>query len=58
MKLSNLMNLEIIGPHKDDKFLLDSLETQGQIFGIQSKCFEPKRWLEEGDLIQLGNDVL
>ena len=34
------------------------METQGQIFGIQSKCFEPKRWLEEGDLIQLGNDVL
>jgi len=58
LKLSNLMNLEIIGPHKDDKFLLDSLETQGQIFGIQSKCFKPKRWLGEGDLILLGDDVL
>ena len=46
------LNCEIIGPHKDDQFLLDEL-TPG-MFGIsEAQSFTPDRYLNEGDTLDL-----
>ena len=57
-ELSEILKVEIHGPHIDDKFLLDELEKQGEMFGLTSKNCYPDKWLEEGDVIEIGNEVL
>lgn len=56
------LGVEIIGPHKDDKLLLDSLEQQGQAYGITgARNLTPDRWLEEGESVDIAGhqfDVL
>lgn len=47
-----------IWPHINDKFLLDGLQKQGEIFGMLSKNCNPDKWLNEGDTIELGNEKL
>jgi len=55
-ELAERLNLPIEGPHKDDKFLVDSLEEQGTRFGLEpSRPFVPTRWLEGGDTVSFGN---
>ena len=60
--LAEILNVEVIGPHKADLFWLQGLEGQSQMFGFPlCKAFEPNQWLEEGDLVKFGNqriDVL
>ncbi len=58
LKLSKELNLPIIGPHFDDKFLLDTLEIQGNLYGIQAKVFSPSQWLKDNDSIDFGNESL
>jgi glyoxylase-like metal-dependent hydrolase (beta-lactamase superfamily II) len=45
----------VIGPHPDDRFLLQSLVEAGQRWG-QTGCrnVEPDRWLAEGDRVTIG----
>ena len=57
-EISEILNIEIHGPHIDDKFLLDGLQKQGEMFGLQSKNCDPDRWLNEGDVITIGNEKL
>ena len=57
-EISKILNVEIHGPHIDDKFLLDGLQKQGEMFGLQSKNCDPDRWLNEGDVITIGNEKL
>ncbi|HIG24147.1 MBL fold metallo-hydrolase [Henriciella sp.] len=45
---------EIIGPHKDDQWLLDEIESSGQRYGItDGKNVTPDRYLEDGDELEL-----
>ena len=57
-ELADKLNLDIIGPHKDDKFLLDSLAEQGKMFGLNSKDCSPDVWLNEGDIVTIGKEKL
>ena len=57
-ELSEILNVEIHGPHKEDKFLLDELQKQGEMFSLSSKNCHPHEWLDEGDVIKIGNEVL
>jgi glyoxylase-like metal-dependent hydrolase (beta-lactamase superfamily II) len=57
-ELSEILNIKIYGPHKADKFLLDELQRQGEMFGLPSKNCNPDSWLEEGDIIEIGNEIL
>ena len=57
-ELSEILNIKIYGPHKADKFLLDELQKQGEMFGLPSKNCNPDSWLEEGDIIEIGNEIL
>ena len=51
--------VDIIGPHRADQFLLDSLPAQSQRFGFAPcAALTPQRWLEEGDTVQVGNITL
>ena len=47
-ELARTLNLEIIGPHIDDKFLLDELEAQGSMLGLSAQNCTPDLWLNEG----------
>ena len=57
-EISEILNVEIHGPHIDDKFLLDGLTKQGEMFGLQSKNCNPDKWLDEGDVVSVGNEKL
>ena len=59
LTLSQHLGIPILGPHLDDAFLLDSLPMQAQRFGFPpAHAFTPTRWLEAGEVLQLGNITL
>ena len=57
-ELADKLNLKIIGPHKDDDFLLQALEIQGQMYNMKAQNFTPDQWLTHGDTLRFGNQVL
>ena len=57
-ELARILSLEIEGPHKEDLFLLESLEEQGKMLGMECENCVPDRWLNEGDEIKLANENL
>ncbi len=60
-ELRETLGAPIEGPHVGDKFLLDSLETAGKMFGFPCRNVTPDRWLAEGDQVAFGEaglDVL
>jgi len=58
-ELSESYKLPIEGPQEEDKFWIDSLPQQSQMFGFPPvKVFTPTRWLNQGDSIKVGNEVL
>ena len=58
MEIAQMLNIKIEGPHKEDKFLLDSLQSQGKMFGMQARNCVPDKWLEDGDTVTVGNSAL
>ncbi len=57
--LARKLNLPIIGPHPDDKFWIDALAQQAQMFGMaKAEPFAPTRWLADGDTVQVGEVTL
>ncbi|NVN82946.1 MULTISPECIES: MBL fold metallo-hydrolase [unclassified Vibrio] len=57
--LAEMLKVNIVGPHKADNFWLQGLENQSQMFGFPlCKAFEPNTWLEEGDKVTFGNQVI
>lgn len=45
----------LVGPDLRDAFLLATIETQAQAYGLTGlRDVTPDRWLEEGDVIELG----
>jgi hydroxyacylglutathione hydrolase len=58
-ELKEALNLDIIGPHRDDLPLLEKLETQAEKFGLAMKVENvlPDQWLEDGDTVSFGQHV-
>jgi len=55
-ELRDTLNVPIVGPHVDDKFLLDHVVESGASFGMTGvRNFTPDRWLNEGDKVALGD---
>ena len=54
-ELKKLLDVQIIGPHADDKMLLDNIEIVAAGYGM-SGMFNatPDRWLEEGETLSIG----
>ncbi len=45
----------VIGPHEDDQWLLDSLQSQGENYGmVEARNVTPDRYLNDGDQLELG----
>lgn len=58
-ELAQQLNIDIIGPHKDDLFWLQSMDEQSSMFGFPKPVkFTPSQWLEEGDVIRVGKEQL
>lgn len=58
MQLKEALGVEIIGPHADDKPLLDKIETQARNYGMTGlRNCTPDRFLVEGDKLAFaGHD--
>jgi len=55
-QLAKHYDVQIEGPHKEEKFWLDMLPQQAMMFNFApAKAFLPHRWLEQGDTVQVGN---
>ena len=62
-ELREKLGVQVIGPHEDDKPLLDILDTRAAALGfdIPARKLTPDRWLKQGDRVSLGEhqfDVL
>jgi len=58
-ELARRLNVPIIGPHRDDLFLIETLADQGRMFGLgHGESFEPTEWLVQGDRVRVGEDEL
>jgi glyoxylase-like metal-dependent hydrolase (beta-lactamase superfamily II) len=53
-ELAEALSLEIVGPHREDKWLLDDLAVSGAEYGIPARPCVPDRWLEENDVVSIG----
>ncbi|MGF9563789.1 MBL fold metallo-hydrolase [Neorhizobium sp. JUb45] len=58
-ELRERLGVPVIGPHIDDKPLLENLEVQGQKFGVAMplRNLVPDRYLAEGDSVSFGSHV-
>ena len=58
-ELADMLNIKIEGPHKDDQFWIDIFPQQIQQFGFPTaRKFKTSRWLEQGDIVKVGNEKL
>lgn len=58
-ELAECLGLPIEGPHREDQFWIDALPQQSRMFGFPEVArFAPDRWLQGGDLVQLGAATL
>ena len=57
MELKRALGVDIVGPHEDDRMLLEGLEMQARMFGIPGTVenVEPDRWLDEGECVRFGD---
>jgi glyoxylase-like metal-dependent hydrolase (beta-lactamase superfamily II) len=57
--LARRLAIPVEGPHIGDRFWVDHLPDQGRMFGVPGgERFEPSRWLEHGDTVQVGEQTL
>lgn len=55
--LADKLSVEVIGPQREDAFLLQALTQQGTMFGVPgAKAFEPTRWLTHGEVVEVGQE--
>lgn len=57
--LARRLEAPILGPHRDDAFLLEALPQQAQMFGFPPhRAFTPDNWLDAGETICFGEESL
>ncbi len=53
--LAERLDIPIIGPHRDDKWLLDQVAAQGELYGVPGgRDVTPDKWLCDGDRVRIG----
>ncbi len=59
LEIAKHYDVPIVGPHIGDKFWLDALMQQSQMFGFPPATpFSPNQWLEDNDKITVGTLTL
>ena len=54
-ELKRLTSVPIEGPHKDDQFWIDQIQSTGERYGVpEARIFVTDRWLDDGDVVTLG----
>lgn len=58
-ELAERLGVPIEGPQLEDRFWIEGMAKQSQMFGLGGvRAFEPDRWLEEGDQVHFGEVTL
>lgn len=57
-ELAAITGARIEGPHRDEEELIRSLPDQGRRFNMRAEAFTPDRWLEDGDQVRFGEQVV
>lgn len=58
-ELAARLAIPVLGPHRDDRFWLDAIPEQCLTFRFPAcETFTPTRWLNDGDTINVGEEVL
>lgn len=58
-ELTSLLSIPVIGPHQDDQFWIDAIPEQCRTFRFPTcNSFTPSRWLNQGDTVKVGEEVL
>lgn len=57
MDLKERLGVDVIGPHENDRQLLENLETQARMFGLEGavRNVTPTRFLTEGETLSFGD---
>jgi hydroxyacylglutathione hydrolase len=56
--LAQELGVPIEGPHEADRFWISRLDDEGHKYGIHGRLFEPDRWLDNGDMVTVGDLTL
>lgn len=57
-RLARELGVPIEGPHEGDRFWIEDMTGQGEMFGFPGvEVFEPNRWLQDGDSVTVGEEV-
>lgn len=57
MDLKERLGVDIIGPHEGDRQMLENLESQARMFGLEGSVrnVTPDRFLKEGEVLSFGD---
>jgi len=54
-ELARRLRVPIVGPHRDDAFLINALAEHGERLGVSATAFDPSRWLDDGAKVRVGD---
>ncbi|MCU7879859.1 MAG: MBL fold metallo-hydrolase [Candidatus Thiodiazotropha sp. (ex Lucinoma aequizonata)] len=58
-ELAQRLQIPIIGPHREDAFLLDNMDQQAAMLGFgDAIACKPDRWLKQGEEVPVGEECL
>lgn len=57
-QFAELTGARIEGPHRGDEHVINQLGELGEKYGVPAKSYVPSRWLEDGDQVRFGAEVL
>ncbi|MGD8913087.1 MAG: MBL fold metallo-hydrolase [Candidatus Thiodiazotropha sp.] len=58
-ELAKILEIQILGPHREDAFLLENMAQQVAMFGFgDGAACKPDQWLDQGDEITIGEEQL
>ncbi|MEW8346428.1 MAG: MBL fold metallo-hydrolase [Candidatus Thiodiazotropha sp.] len=58
-ELAQMLEIPIVGPHREDAFLLDNMDQQAAMLGFgKGTACKPDQWLEQGDEVVVGEERL
>jgi glyoxylase-like metal-dependent hydrolase (beta-lactamase superfamily II) len=52
--LREATGVPVEGPHPDDRFWIERIPEDALRWGMDGREFEPDRWLQDGDVVQVG----